>query len=172
MKTKVLDWISELCPACGLCCNGGLFGDVELQPREDVNRLGSLGLEFYRKGRKYAFRQPCACFDGKFCGIYAERPARCRTFQCRLLQRTQAGSLTIPAALKSIRAARQQVETMQKLLCGLGNRDETVPLNERYAAVLAQPIDFASDTSIEKRRGQLMRLSGKLAEILERDFLT
>jgi len=171
VNTRASDSVSQLCPACGFCCNGGLFGDVELQRGDDAQRLGSLGLELLRKGRKIVFAQPCACFDRKHCGIYADRPVQCRAFECRVLQRVQAGKQTISAALRVIRLARRQAEAVRKLIHALGHADETIPLNERYAAVLAQPIDFAGEASVVKHRGQLMRAAGQLAETLARDFL-
>ena len=75
------DAVSQLCPNCGLCCNGVLFADVELRAGDDAKRLKDLGMTLEKKGQgKVAFAQPCACFDGKLCGIYADRPKRCRTF--------------------------------------------------------------------------------------------
>src|SRR5437764_15390956 len=89
------DAVSQLCPACGLCCNGVLFGDVELQPGDDKKKLSALGLVVERRGGKSRFPQPCSCFDGKLCRIYENRPGRCRTFECRLLQQVNAGSIKV-----------------------------------------------------------------------------
>src|SRR5437870_3372318 len=123
------DTVSKLCPACGLCCNGVLFGDVELQKDEKPEKFSSLGLELKRKGKKVCFTQPCACFDGKLCRIYDERPKRCHTFECRLLERTQSGNVTIAAALKAITNARRAADEVRKLVHESGQRDERMPLN-------------------------------------------
>jgi hypothetical protein len=169
---KSSDPVSTLCPACGLCCNGALFGDVELRPNDNPERLAALGMALEPKGQKIRFLQPCSCFDGTLCGIYADRPSRCRSFECRLLQRTQAGTISTPAALKAIAAARRQVETVRRLLGELGQRDEHLPLSRRYAKVMAEPIDLAGDDRIIELRSQLMLAVHKLTKILERDFLT
>ena len=67
--------VEQLCPNCGLCCDSTLFADVELRAGDDAKRLKQLGLTIVQKSKsKLAFTQPCACFDGKFCGIYADRP--------------------------------------------------------------------------------------------------
>lgn len=66
--------VDQLCPQCGLCCNGVLFGDVELQRGDDATQLAASGLGLFPKGRKRAFSQPCSCFDGHLCAIYAQRP--------------------------------------------------------------------------------------------------
>jgi len=41
---KPTDAISQLCPNCGLCCNGVLFADVELRAGDDAGRLAELEL--------------------------------------------------------------------------------------------------------------------------------
>lgn len=171
MKTKTPGAVKQLCPACGLCCNGVLFGDVELQRGDDAKRLGNLGLNLFRKGRKTAFTQPCSCFDGKLCVIYTDRPRQCRAFECGLLKRVNAGKLTTGAALKTIAETRRSADAVLKLVRELGNTDENQPLNQRYAAVVAQPIDMsASETEVELR-GELMMAVAKLVDSLERDFL-
>ena len=56
-------FVHQLCPNCGLCCNGVLFADVELRAGDDAKKLKKLGLEPHPKPKtKMAFAQPCACF--------------------------------------------------------------------------------------------------------------
>ena len=169
--SKTADPVSQLCPACGLCCNGVLFGDVELQRGDNPKRLAESGMELSRKGRKQCFNQPCACFDGKWCQIYAERPKRCRTFECQLLKQVQAGKTTVPAALNSIAEARRRADAVRTLVRDLGQTDERVPLNRRYASLAAEPIDLAADDQRVERRSELMLAVHRLTRILEREFL-
>ena len=171
MKTKAPDAVAQLCPACGLCCNGVLFGDVELRRGDDASHLARLGVDLVPKGRKTAFSQPCSCFDGKLCGIYADRPKQCRAFECGLLKRVGAGELTAGAALKIIAETRRSADVVSKLVRELGNQEETQPLNQRYAAVVAQPIDLSADETQVERRGELMMAVAKLVKSLGRDFL-
>ena len=106
-----MNGIEQLCPNCGLCCDSTLFADVELRADDDAKRLKKLGLTLEAKGRgKLAFAQPCACFEGKLCSIYHDRPMRCRTFECGLLKRVEANEMTPNAALKKISAAKNQAE--------------------------------------------------------------
>jgi hypothetical protein len=162
--------VSQLCPTCGLCCNGVLFGDVELQRGDDAKRLDALGVELFGKGRKTAFSQPCSCFDGKLCGIYADRPRQCRAFECGLLQRVNAGKLTAGAALKTIAETRRSSDAVLQLVRELGNLDETKPLNQRYADVVAQPMNMSASEAELERRGELMMAVARLVKSLERDF--
>jgi len=170
-STKSAEAISQLCPQCGLCCNGVLFGDVELQRGDDAKRLAGLGVELFRKGRKTAFAQPCSCLVKGMCRIYADRPQRCAAFDCGLLKRVQNGKATPASALKKIASAKRHAAAVLKLVRQLGNHDEATPLNERYAAVIAEPIDMAAAETEIKRRGALMTAVARLVESLERDFL-
>ena len=163
--------VEQLCPQCGLCCNGVLFGDVELQRADKPDRLAALGLELFTKQRKRAFSQPCACFDGKLCRIYADRPARCRAFECTQIQKVELGKQSLAAAARKVRDARKLAEHVAQLCRDLGNRDEQVPLNQRYAAVMAAPLDLGGDEAHLERRGELMLAVGRLVEVLEQDFL-
>jgi hypothetical protein len=164
--------VNQLCPNCGLCCDSVLFADVELRAGDDARRLAKLGLTIENKTRtKLAFAQPCACFDGKLCGIYTDRPQRCRTFECGLLKRVQAGELDANAALKTIAKTKLQAETVRGLLRQLGQNDEQLAMTKRYAAAMSAPIDLADCETDSELRGELMLAVDKLMRQLQRDFL-
>ena len=163
--------IEQLCPNCGLCCDSTLFADVELRPGDNAKRLKQLGFTLHQKAKmKLAFSQPCSCFDGKLCRIYAERPKRCGLFECGLLRRVEAGELTVNAALKKIASAKNQAEQVRGLLRSLGQRDEPMALTQRYAGVMAAPMNFSRPVETE-RRGELMLAVNELMTQLQRDFL-
>ena len=124
------------------------------------------------KGKKTCFTQPCACFDGSHCRIYEDRPKRCRTFECRLLQRAQQDSASVPGALRKIAVARRRAEAVLQLVRDLGHVDETVPLSRRYAEIMSQPDDLSGDPAQSRRRGELLLAVHELVMVLERDFLT
>ena len=163
--------IDQLCPNCGLCCDSTLFADVELRAGDDARRLKKLGLTLFQKTKtKLAFVQPCACFDGKLCQIYADRPNRCRKFDCGLLKRVEAGELTANAALKKISAAKSQAQNVRTLLRSLGQRDERMALTHRYAEAMSAPMDLADEGRAE-HHGELMLAVNDLMMRLQRDFL-
>jgi Fe-S-cluster containining protein len=168
----MIDAVSRLCPNCGLCCNGVLFADVELRAGDDAKRLAKLGLTLEKKGRnKTAFAQPCACFDGKLCAIYDDRPKRCRTFECGLLKRVQADELDADAALKTISKSKRQAEKVRGLLRQLGQNDERLAMTKRYAQAMSAPINMADLESDSERRGELMLAVDELMRQLQRNFL-
>ena len=159
-----------LCTACTLCCNGVLFADVRLQGGDDARRLEELGVAL-SAGANPRFRQPCACLKNGVCQIYADRPKRCRTFECRLLQKTLAGEVTAITALRTIGTTKKRVEGVQRILRELGDTDESVPLSRRYQRIMRQPIDLAVDKGGAQGRGKLMKAVAQLATVLERHFI-
>jgi Fe-S-cluster containining protein len=114
-----------LCLQCGLCCNGVLFADVRPE-------RGNRSPLFAGRSR---VSQPCPAFDSGdcTCGIYADRPARCRKFECKQLLGVSAGKISTSAALKKIRAARKLAAKAELLLTKLGFNDEKLPLRRRFA---------------------------------------
>jgi Fe-S-cluster containining protein len=163
--------VSQLCPNCGLCCNGVLFADVELRKGDDVQQLAELGLPLEKKGRKQAFAQPCACFDGTLCRIYSERPAYCRTFECGLLKRVQAGELDAGAALETIAQAKRQVEKVCEFLRCAGSDDGRLALSHRYGRAMSEPVDLSGGKASAGLPGKLMTTYRDLMQMLRRDFL-
>jgi len=166
-----MNGIEQLCPNCGLCCDSTLFADVELRAGDDAKRLKQLGLTLEKKTKtKLAFAQPCACFDGRLCKIYQNRPKRCGLFECGLLKRVEAGEVTTKVALKKISDAKRQAERVRVLLRLLGQRDEQVAFTHRYAEAMSAPVDLSDDQNAE-RHGELMLAVNDLMTVLQRDFL-
>lgn len=123
--------IAQLCPQCAMCCNGVLFKDVELQPGDDAAKLRRIGLPFVTS-RKLKFPQPCAALDGCRCRIYADRPSRCRDFECALLKSVAAGETEVPAALRTIRETQKRAEKVRRLLRASGDANERLALSLRF----------------------------------------
>jgi Fe-S-cluster containining protein len=114
-----------------MCCNGVLFKDVELQPGDDAAKLIRLGLAF-AKSRQQKFPQPCAALDCRRCGIYADRPVRCRQFECALLKSVAEGEMETPKALRVIRDTQKRAEKVKRLLRELGDDEEWRALSLRF----------------------------------------
>lgn len=167
----MINAIEQLCPNCGLCCDGSLFADVELRVGDDAKRLAKLGLSVKKKGSvKVAFKQPCACFEGKFCKIYGERPKHCRLFECGLLKKVSAGEMKPNVALRKISGAKVILEKLQDLLGTYSGDDESAALSERYANAMASPMDLAAGNA--DRHGKLMQAYAEWMAVARRDFLS
>jgi uncharacterized protein len=130
------DELAELCAACGMCCNGVLFGSVAVENDAGRMALALQGFQFERSGRGWRFRQPCPARTGEGCRVYALRPGPCRVFVCRLLGAVADRRLIRERAATVIRETRQMVRQMRTLLRQLGNQDESAPLSQRYRACL------------------------------------
>jgi hypothetical protein len=84
----------------------------------------------------------------------------------------QSGKVTMESALRAITEARRAVHRVRRLLEELGQRNKRLPLNRRYAEVLARPIDLSADDETVERRSELMLAVHELTTILEKEFLT
>jgi len=166
-----MNGIEQLCQQCGLCCDSTLFADVELRAGDNPAQLKKIGLQVEKKGlRKLAFAQPCACFDGKNCRNYDDRPKRCRTFECGLLKKVDDGEMAVPVALKKIGSAKSKAERVRELLLLNGQNDANMALTHRYQVAMSAPVDFTQESSSENR-GELMMAVNDLMQVLQRDFL-
>jgi Fe-S-cluster containining protein len=118
--------LETLCRACGLCCDGSLFGRVELEPDEvePARRLNVLT----------HFDQPCPALATSGCTIYRDRPRSCRRFTCRLYERHRREGGPLDARLAVVRRARA-------LLAGL---DRAAPVPAELTRLLDE--DFARAT--------------------------
>lgn len=78
--------------------------------------------------------QPCPAFNAETCAcaIYAERPARCRKFECRQLLGVRTGTTTTQDALGQIRTARELAARVEKLLAELDFNNVRLPLSRRF----------------------------------------
>jgi Fe-S-cluster containining protein len=137
----------KICLTCGLCCNGVIFADVQLQRGDDATRLEALGLALKNLPKqsgaksstdtkiaapKKKFSQPCVAFDGCRCRIYAERPGYCRAFDCALLKSVNADEIKTAGALQTIERARRRAEKVRQLLRKVGDKDEHIALSLRF----------------------------------------
>ena len=136
---------AELCSACGMCCNGVLFHTVELQAGDNPRAIASLGVKLKRKAGKVTIQQPCPAFKQSCCSIYAERPERCRLFECRQLLGAKAGEISREQALGRIHAATSLAQRLLRhggLFERLGELNVGKPRAKRFnnlMADLAQP---------------------------------
>jgi Fe-S-cluster containining protein len=149
--------IEELCPACGLCCNGVIFANLALQPGDNAARLRSLGMPVCNSHSTLHpphLTQPCAAFDGCRCRVYADRPKYCRQFECVLFKSVKAGQ-TEPAALRIIRTARERADKVYRLLRALGDTDEQLPLSARFRRTSKRLKEQELDEETADTYGQL-----------------
>ncbi len=161
---------ARLCGACGLCCNGVIFHTVRLQPDDAPPALAALGMKLKRKQRGDLILQPCPAYRNECCSIYAERPARCRLFQCRQLQQVGAGEITERMALEKIRAVQARASRLDALSRRPDGSVRKGPLSKRCETALAEPFDATTDPELIEQREELARGLAELDAILDEHF--
>jgi len=167
MKPSLTD---TLCTRCGLCCDGSLFGDVELVGQAEATRLEIMGLEIEdNQADGDLLVQPCAALQGRRCGIYAHRPKCCRTFECRLLQDARRGAVTIDRAADHIAEALKRIRRVKELLAQLGQRDDRLPLKERCTEVLAGEAEAPRE--VNRKRAELEAAMSAAETSIRKTFL-
>ena len=160
----------QLCLNCGLCCNGVLFKDVELQPGDDSAQLAALGLPLKARKSKTAFAQPCHALDGCACRIYSDRPTRCRQFDCALLLAARQGEIEIPEALRVIRDAWRRAAKVTGLLRQLGDANEELALSLRFQRAKKRFEQNPGDETATEVFGELTLAVHDLNLLLQRSF--
>lgn len=130
----------RLCAACGMCCDGTLFHSVEIRGDDQPRRLASLGLKLRRKKGVQFFLQPCAAHtateSGCACTLYADRPERCRLFQCGQLRGVMEGTIPQAEAFATIGEARRRISGILDLLGRIGGTNPNRALAQRVAHAL------------------------------------
>jgi Fe-S-cluster containining protein len=159
-----------LCTHCGLCCDGTLFGDVELTGPREATRLEGLGLDVDTDDADTELLSlPCRGLRGTRCSVYTHRPTCCRTFECRLLEDAGRGSVTVDEALARIAEAKAQVQQVKALLAGMEpRRGHRLPLQERVADAVAAA--HRSPAGL-RRRAALDRAVATLRHTIRTTFL-
>lgn len=107
---------SDVCRACGMCCAGVFFTEVDLGGGEVETLTALAGDKMLNvsiaTGEAQAADQmalPCQFLVETSCGIYAQRPKRCQEFKCKLLVKVEQGRMQVSEALSVVDAAKAQV---------------------------------------------------------------
>jgi hypothetical protein len=159
-----------LCARCGLCCDGSLFADVELAGRAETIRLEVLGLAIEDdESNRALLLQPCGALRGTRCGIYANRPECCRTFECRLLQDVRLGWVSLEHAKERIVEALTRIGRAKALIAAVGRRGRGLPLAESCAETLAGDTD--AKPQMNRKRAELERAMAAVEKSISRTFL-
>lgn len=166
----------QLCLACGLCCDGTLFGHVRLLADEDGKKLRALGLPIAvsRGAAPVArFPQPCValCAD-RTCRVYAGRPSQCRSFECGVFKGVQAGRDDFGAALRLVKKARRLADRIRVLLREMGDTDERVALSERFRRMQVRMESGRVDAASGERFAELGVAMHRLNLLTHEKFYT
>ena len=97
-----------LCVKCGMCCDGTLFDDIQLQNQAEADDMEVLGLQLDEDTDDIpTMLVPCVGLKNCRCTVYRHRPVTCRTFECRVLIEVGLGDIEIEEAQSLIQSARK-----------------------------------------------------------------
>ena len=139
-----MDAKSQLCTACGMCCDGNLFGFVAVSSSEAAT-LRSAGLEVIDDRGRLKLGQRCAALDGCHCRVYEQRPFVCRRFDCLLVRSLTDKELPIDEALAIVAEAKARLGRLEGLLPRPRPAEASGPV--RRAAALSQAGEPVSDSA-------------------------
>lgn len=139
--------LHQLCRACGLCCDGSLFGffDMQIEERGLPLRLGTPP----DRPDALVFLQPCSALVNGSCSCYEQRPQVCRRYDCKTLRAFKAGELPQDRAMEQVQSIRQRCSEVRQLLL------EAFPPVER---------DSLHELDITSLQARLRELPGKTTE--------
>lgn len=105
---------SDLCLACGMCCDGTLFRTTTLQPHESpmAAARGAVVVETPAADgtTHHSIAQPCLWWRNGCCSQYADwRPDVCATYECQLLTNFVTGTMTLAQCLEIVDDLRNAV---------------------------------------------------------------
>jgi hypothetical protein len=118
-----------------------LFTSVICSTATEARRMEDLGSPVAMKEGLASFPQPCNHLAESRCSVYADRPGRCRQFECELLKQVGREDQPIGRAREIIRETRTAADRLKAKLNELGNTDEEVPLAYRCDQVMDNPTD-------------------------------
>lgn len=158
-----------LCNACGYCCDGTLFAQVSVGEHDAVQPLLAAGIRITIKDAERCFRQPCAAHGGHSCAVYADRPATCRQFQCKLLRELESGVVEWPQALERIR----EVAGLKRAVSEELQRIEPALVGTSLAALRKKWVgleDAAQSLALRRKYGTALICMVALAWYLQQHF--
>jgi Fe-S-cluster containining protein len=140
---------SALCQACGLCCQGQLYGRVPLLA-EEIALARTWPVEFTTYKDVVNLKQPCGCFQEQRCSVYSQRPQTCVKYRCQLLRRLGQNEISQAEAVKLVTQALELLGKIQAHLTVAANKHIWKRITERWDLSNLQPLltsgELDSDT--------------------------
>lgn len=111
MKLEKSD--KPLCVACGLCCDGTLHGQTNVETNsKKAGKYKNSNINLSHTITT-TFKQPCVEYNNKLgCKIYTQRPKTCSNYKCLLLRKVGNKKINKDKALKVIKVAQNSRDTL------------------------------------------------------------
>lgn len=107
--------VSDLCVACGLCCDGTLFPYAFVRDENDRKIADDLGLTTKEINDQMVFSLPCPHFSG-CCTVYDKsRPHTCSAFFCPPIKKYRRGEQSFEDAEVQITLFKEHRDKLLKI---------------------------------------------------------
>jgi Fe-S-cluster containining protein len=119
--------VGHLCLACGLCCDGTLFGLVRVDAAEAAHAARHRLSVITRDDGTARLVQPCSALEGTACRVYADRPRTCRHYVCDLARALEEGEVNLDEA----RSVVHETHLLRERLAAAVGPDDAPHLRRR-----------------------------------------
>jgi Fe-S-cluster containining protein len=162
---------SQLCVACGICCDGILFSSVTITDPSEAERVRAHRIPVHVVDERHFFDQPCSALGDKGCSIYTERPLLCHAYRCLLLKQVDAGTMALADALRIVEDARKREVEIRAML-SLDVTADGTPLVHLYRQFRLDNADQLDSPEAQELIKRFEHHQAELAENFEPAMIT
>lgn len=159
---------SDICIKCGICCDGTAFDNVNVETT-DLNTATEGKVSKGMKGQ-LQIKHPCTAHSNNICTIYSQRPAMCRTYECKLLKLFKLGKVTENTAYEVIDNARSAANEINSLLENAGIPKNNRSIQERMGILEKEALTKLTLRDYRKEHGPLLIKFKLFQELLYQKF--
>lgn len=103
---------SNICIACGLCCDGSIIGYVQIGNDELEVTREIMDIE-EANGEGFFFH-PCEKLSCDGCTVYNQRPKKCISFKCKILNSIEDKEISLDSALEIVKHIKIEKKKIQE----------------------------------------------------------
>lgn len=159
---------TNICLACGLCCDGTLIGFVQLESAElsSVRKL----MEIEETDQNGMFFLPCNEIGCNGCNVYSQRPKACRNFECGVLKSVEKKELSFDKATEVIEVVKQKKVAIEKLVATLQIELQSKSFHFKTLELKKLLRKDKSELSLSKNHQELKLELEELEKLLSKSF--
>ena len=159
---------TNICLACGLCCDGTLIGFVQLD-KEELSPVKQL-MDIEQTGENGMFFLPCNELGCNGCSIYSQRPKACRNFECGVLKSVEKNELSFDKATGVIDLVKQKKAAIEKHVATLKIELQSKSFHFKMLELKKLLRKDKSELSLSKNHQELKLELEELEKLLTKSF--
>ncbi|SKB68438.1 Putative zinc-or iron-chelating domain-containing protein [Salegentibacter holothuriorum] len=159
---------TNICLACGLCCDGTLIGFVQLD-REELAPVKKL-MDIEQTGENGMFFLPCNELGCNGCNIYSQRPKQCSKFECGVLKSFEKKELSFDKATEVIDVVKQKKIAIEKHVATLQIELQSKSFHFKMLELKKLLRKDKSELSLSKNHQELKLELEELEKLLSKSF--